>query len=73
MGSKMKVNFNADKSKEIIFSNIKLQNNIPILLNGDKVKSDEVHKHLGLYLSYNLDWSAQVHHICMRANRKQKC
>ena len=25
---------------------------------------------MGLYLSYNLDWSAQVHHICMRANRK---
>ena len=67
---KWKVNFNADKSEEIIFSNIKLQNYIPILLNGDKVKSVEVHKHLGLYLSYNLDWSAQVHHICMRANRK---
>ena len=28
------------------------------------------HKHLGLFLSENLDWSAQIHYVCMRANRK---
>ena len=55
---------------QLIFSNVNIRNTLPILINGDQVKRVEVHKHLGLYLSYNLDWSAHVHHICMRANRK---
>ena len=28
------------------------------------------HKHLGLYLTSNLDWSEQVHQVCLKANRK---
>ena len=28
------------------------------------------HKHLGLYLTSNLDWSLHIHEICLRANRK---
>ena len=67
---KWKVNFNADKSEEIIFSNVSLPNRVPILLNGEQVKRVNVHKHLGIYLSYNLDWSLHIHHICMKANRK---
>ena len=67
---KWKVNFNADKSEEIIFSNVSLRNSVPTLINEEQVKRVEVHKHLGIYLSYNLDWSLHIHHICMKANRK---
>ena len=28
------------------------------------------HKHLGLHLTYTLDCSVHVHHVCLRANRK---
>merc|ERR1712105_30826 len=34
---------------------------------GKRVKQ---HKHLGLFLSQDLDWSAHVHYGCLRANRK---
>ena len=37
---------------------------------GDKVERVTVHRHLGLYLTRTLDWSAHVHHVCLRANRK---
>ena len=48
----------------------KTSNNIPILINGDQVKRVEFHKQMVIWLSYNLDWSAHIHNICMRANRK---
>ena len=35
---KWKVNLNADKSEEIVFSNDTLDNIVPILLNGEPVK-----------------------------------
>jgi hypothetical protein len=28
------------------------------------------HKHLSLYLTSNLDWSEQIHQVCLEANRK---
>ena len=28
------------------------------------------HKHLGVYLHSSLDWSKQIHDVCLRANRK---
>ena len=28
------------------------------------------HKHLGLILTSNLDWSPQIHEVCLKANRK---
>ena len=34
------------------------------------VKRVDTHKHLGLYLTYNLDWSVQCHHACLKAYRK---
>ena len=33
----------------------------------DRVTS---HRHLGIYLTPTLDWSIQVNHICLKANRK---
>ena len=28
------------------------------------------HKHLGIYLTSSLDWSTQVHEVCLKANKK---
>ena len=28
------------------------------------------HRHLGVYLASNLDWSTQINDICLRANKK---
>ena len=60
---KWKVTFNADKSEGIPSLN-------PLVLNGEPVKRVDKHKHLGLHLTYNLDWSIQVHNVCLKANRK---
>ena len=67
---KWKVTFNADKSEEIIFFKSNLKSNIPLVLNGEQVKRVDTHKHLGLYLTFNLDWSIQVHNVCLKANKK---
>ena len=65
-----KVNFQTDKSEEVIFSNNRLESKNPIHLNEELVKRVDTHKHLGLYLTYNLDWSVQCHHACLKAYRK---
>ena len=65
-----KVNFQGDKSEEIIFSKKRLESKSPLYLNGQLVKRVDTHKHLGLYLTYNLDWSVQCHHVCLKAYRK---
>ena len=67
---KWKVLFNADKSEEIVFSKTNSINNTPLLLNGEQIKQVKNHKHLGIIFSHNLDWSAQVHSVCQKANRK---
>ena len=65
-----KVNFQADKSEEVFFSRKQLKSKNPILLSSELVKRVDPHKHLGLYLTYNLDWSVQCHHACLKAYRK---
>ena len=65
-----KVTFAADKTKQMIFSKKTIANSPLLLLNNEEIKRVKQHKHLGLFLSENLDWSAQVHYVCMRANRK---
>ena len=68
--NKWKVIFIADKSEEIIFSQKIVTSSAPLSLNGEPVKRVNTHKHLGVYLTYNLDWSIQVHNVCLKANRK---
>ena len=64
-----KVSFNADKTEEIIFSKTNI-NSPQLTLNNENIKRVHTHKHLGLFLTSNLDWSAQIHYVCLRANRK---
>ena len=68
--AKWKVTFAADKTKQMIFSKKNITNSPLLLLNNEEIKRVKHHKHLGLFMSENLDWSAHVHYVCMRANRK---
>ena len=68
--AKWKVTFAADKTKQMIFSKKNIANSPLLLLNNEEIKRVKHHKHLGLFMSENLDWSAHVHYVCMRANRK---
>ena len=67
---KWKVIFNAGKSKDVIFSNKNLNNSPPLVFNDSYIERVNTHKHLGVYLTSNLDWSVQVHETCLKANRK---
>ena len=40
------------------------------MFNNSFIQRVNTHKHLGLHLTSNLDWSVQIHEICLKANRK---
>ena len=65
-----KVTFNASKTKDIIFSGKVLNNSPPLLYNENIIDRVNTHRHLGVYLTSNLDWSFQINEICIRANKK---
>ena len=67
---KWKVTFNANKSKDIIFSNRYLNNSPPLIFNDTCIERVNSHKHLGLVLTSNLDWGPQINSVCMKANQK---
>ena len=67
---KWKVSFNAKKTKDMIFSKKFLNNSPPIKFNGVYVERVNLHKHLGVIFTSNLDWSAQINEVCLKANRK---
>ena len=68
--TKWRVIFNAKKSKDIIFSNKLLNNSPPLILGETLIERVNTHKHLGLFLTSNLDWSVQVNEVCLKANKK---
>ena len=57
---KWKVSFNPKKSKDMIFSNSTLNNSPPLIFNNVTVDRVNTHKHLGVYLTSNLDWTIHV-------------
>ena len=67
---KWKVEFNAEKSKNIIFSRKHIEMSPPIWYNNEKIDRVYSIKHLGLNITHNLNWDKQIHETCMRANRK---
>ena len=67
---KWKVVFNAKKSKDIIFSKNLLNNSPPLIFGETFIDRVNTHKHLGLLLTSSLDFSLQVHEVCLKANRK---
>ena len=67
---KWKITFNPLKSKDMIFSNRMLNNSPPLIFNNITIDRVNSHKHLGVIFLSNLDWSAQINQICIKANRK---
>ena len=47
-----------------------LFNSPPLLLNDKYISRVHQHKHLGLWLSANLDWEKQIQTACLKANGK---
>jgi hypothetical protein len=68
--NKWKVIFNPDKSKDIVFSRKDQHISPPTLYNNNTIERVQSHKHLGVYLTSNLDWKLQVNSVCLRANQK---
>ena len=68
--TKWKVQFNATKTKDIIFSDKSLNNSPPLIFQNLFIDRVNLHKHLGVYLSSSLDWGKQIDEVCLKANRK---
>ena len=47
-----------------------MNNSPPLLFNNNFIERVNLHRHLGVYLTSNLDWSYQINDVCLRANRK---
>ena len=43
---------------------------ITVFFNENFINRVNTHRHLGVYLTSNLDWSTQINDICLKANRK---
>ena len=67
---KWKVTFNAKKSKEIIFSNKCLNHSPPLFFGETVIERVNTHRHLGLVLTSDLDWTQQVNQVSFKANHK---
>ena len=42
----------------------------PFIFGDTYIERVNTHKHLGLILTSNLDWGAQIEEVCLKANRK---
>ena len=63
--------FNAGKSKDYIFSrNNYLFISPPLILYGSYINRVHQHRHLGLWISSNLDWKKQINATILKANGK---
>ena len=47
-----------------------MNNSPPLIFNDKFIERVNTHKHLGVFFTSSLDWSVQVHEMCLRANRK---
>ena len=54
----------------MIFSSKVLNNSPPLIFKDNFIDRISTHRHLGVYLTSNLDWSVQINDVCLRANRK---
>ena len=47
-----------------------MNNSPPLVFNENFIDRVNSHRHLGVYLTSNLDWSVQINNICLKANKK---
>ena len=60
-----------DSTKDMIFAPKRSTSlSPPLKLNNTIVERVYQHKHLGLWLSSDLDWEKHINYTCLRANRK---
>ena len=65
-----KMHFNADKTKEVIFSCKRFKpNHPPLLLGNDQVAQKMEHKHLGVILDSKLDFQSHTRQAILKARR----
>ena len=64
----LKVTVQPGKTKFILFSPTKIDSLPPLKFYNKEIK--QVHKHLGFFLTYNLDWSEQLKYVCLKANQR---
>ena len=55
----------------MVFTKQNLNYSPIISLNDKSITRVDSHKHLGLHLTSNLDWSVHIYIVCLRANRKK--
>ena len=60
---KWKINFNAGKTKDVMFSKKVLNNSPPLLFDETLINRVNTHRHLEVYFTSNLDWSLQINDI----------
>ena len=68
--SKWKVQYNASKTKSILFSKKYINDLHPLQFNNDNIYRVSSTRHFGLQLTFNLDWREQVDIMCLKASRK---
>jgi len=67
---KWKVLFNSKKSKFMIYTSKHGCNSPPLIFNDKEIEQVHIHKHLGIFISSNLDWTKQIDYICLKANQR---
>ena len=64
-----KINFNPQKSKDMIFSKAQLLAR-PVIMDLTIIERVHLHKHLGVFLTSDLTWDKQIAHITKKVNLK---
>ena len=65
------VTFSAAKTKTMIITNRRGPRNYPpILYNNESITAVSQHKHLGLVLSHDLQWSCHINEICVKSVKR---
>ena len=64
-----KINFNPQKSKDMIFSKAQLLAR-PVIMDITIIERVHLHKHLGVFLTSDLTWDKQIAHITKKVNLK---
>ena len=64
-----KINFNAQKSKHMIFTKAQLLAR-PVIMDITIIERVYLHKHLGVILTSDLNWDKQIAHITKKVNLK---
>ena len=68
--NKWKITFQPTKTRDLIFTQKSISNVPTIKFDKKNIMRVNRHKHLGVYLTTNLDWAEQIKYVSLRANQK---